>query len=200
MTRRRPSRTARSPRSPRRVVEGAGGVVVNDAGAVLLIRHRNGSWVFPKGHIEAGESKVDAAVREVEEEAGVQAVVVDPRQTWQTEYVNPRREGRRITWYLLRTQANEAVMREAIFPTGGFFDPEEALPMLAFEEDRQLLRHALRAARRAGIVPSGGAAGGEAGGGTVRADEDHDDEVPEGGDPAAGEAAGDASAPTPGGD
>jgi diadenosine hexaphosphate hydrolase (ATP-forming) len=158
MTRRRPSRTARSPRSPRRVVEGAGGVVVNEAGAVLLIRHRNGSWVFPKGHIEAGESKVDAAVREVEEEAGVQAVVVDPRQTWQTEYVNPRREGRRITWYLLRTQATEAVMREAIFPAGGFFEPEEALPMLAFEEDRQLLRHALRAARRAGLVPNGAGA------------------------------------------
>jgi len=152
MTRRRPTRTPRPPRSARRVVEGAGGVVINDVGDVLLIRHRNGSWVFPKGHIESGESKVDAAVREVEEEAGVQAVVVDPRQTWQTEYVNPRREGRRITWYLLRTHATEAVMREAIFPTGGFFGPDEAVVMLAFDEDRQLLRHALRAAKRAGIV------------------------------------------------
>jgi diadenosine hexaphosphate hydrolase (ATP-forming) len=201
MTRRRPSRTARSPRSPRRVVEGAGGVVLNDAGAVLLIRHRNGSWVFPKGHIEAGESKVDAAVREVEEEAGVQAVVVDPRQTWQTEYVNPRREGRRITWYLLRTQATEAVMREAIFPTGGFFEPEAAFPMLAFEEDRQLLRHALRAARRAGIVAQAGEPGasGSAAGPAGGAD-DGEDEGPEVGDPAGGEAAGGTRAPTPGGD
>lgn len=155
MTRRRSPRPPRPPRTARRVVEGAGGVVINDAGDVLLIRHRNGSWVFPKGHIEAGESKVDAAVREVEEEAGVQSVVVDPCQTWQTAYVNPRREGRRITWYLLRSHATEAVMREAIFPTGGFFDPDEALAMLQFEEDRQLLRHALRAARRAGMVTNG---------------------------------------------
>jgi diadenosine hexaphosphate hydrolase (ATP-forming) len=137
---------------PRRIVEGAGGVVINDAGAVLLIRHRNGSWVFPKGHIEPGESKVDTAVREVEEEAGVQASVLDPRQTWQTQYTNPRREGRRITWYLLRTHATEAVMREAIFPTGGFYPPEAALVMLAFEEDRALLRQVLRAARRGGVI------------------------------------------------
>ena len=156
MTRRRGPRSARAQRSARRVIEGAGGVVVNDAGDVLLIRHRNGSWVFPKGHIEPGESKVDAAVREVEEEAGVQASVVDPRQTWQTAYVNPRREGRRITWYLLRTNADEAVMREPIFPSGGFFAPPEALAMLAFEEDRTLLRHVLRAARRLGLVDGSG--------------------------------------------
>lgn len=127
-------------------------MVVNDAGAVLLIRHRNGSWVFPKGHIEPGESKVDTAVREVEEEAGVQASVSDPRQTWQTQYINPHREGRRITWYLLRTHATEAVMREAIFPAGGFFAPDAALAMLAFEEDRNLLRQVLRAARRGGAA------------------------------------------------
>lgn len=152
MPRRRSARSNRPDRGIRRVVEGAGGVVINESGDVLLIRHRNGSWVFPKGHIESGESKVDAAVREVEEEAGVQASVVDPRQTWQTEYVNPRREGRRITWYLLRTPANEAVMREPIFPSGGFFAPDDALGMLAFEEDRAMLRHVLRAARRVGVL------------------------------------------------
>ena len=146
------ARTARSSRRPRRIVEGAGGVVLNDEGKVLLIRHRNGTWVFPKGHVEPGESKVDTAVREVEEEAGVQAVAIDPRQTWQTEYVNPRREGRRITWYLLRTNAREAILREAIFPHGGFYPPEEALTMLAFDEDRGTLKQVLRAARRAGLL------------------------------------------------
>jgi len=176
MSRRRNARSSRPERSIRRVVEGAGGVVINETGDVLLIRHRNGSWVFPKGHIESGESKVDAAVREVEEEAGVQATVVDPRQTWQTEYVNPRREGRRITWYLLRSPATEAVMREPIFPSGGFFPPDEALGMLAFEEDRAMLRHVLRAARRTGVLEAS-AADGAAGEGDRGAENDGRDEA-----------------------
>jgi hypothetical protein len=43
-------------------------------------------------------------------------------------------------------------MREPIFPSGGFFPPDDALGMLAFEEDRAMLRHVLRAARRAGVL------------------------------------------------
>jgi diadenosine hexaphosphate hydrolase (ATP-forming) len=142
---------------PLRTVEGAGGVVINGEGRVLMIRHRNGTWVFPKGHIETGESKVDAAVREVEEEAGVVADIFDPRMTWQTDYVNPRREARRITWYLLTTDATATVQREALFPEGGFFPPSIAIRKLAFDEDRSVLRGALKAAVRAGLVEPGAA-------------------------------------------
>ena len=39
-----------------KAVPGAGGVVFNDRGEVLLIRDRNGFWVFPKGHLEPGET------------------------------------------------------------------------------------------------------------------------------------------------
>jgi diadenosine hexaphosphate hydrolase (ATP-forming) len=163
------SRGGRARRTIDASVDGAGGVVINGAGrggggggrpappgGGRLPQHRNGTWVFPKGHVEAGESKVDAAVREVEEEAGVQAAVVDRRQTWQTQYVNPRRQMRRITWYLLRSEATEPVLREQIFPVGGFFPPAEASSLLSFEEDRALLRAVLRAARRHGLVHENG--------------------------------------------
>jgi 8-oxo-dGTP pyrophosphatase MutT (NUDIX family) len=33
-------------------LRGAGGVVFRPDGAVLLLRHQEGTWVFPKGHIE----------------------------------------------------------------------------------------------------------------------------------------------------
>jgi ADP-ribose pyrophosphatase YjhB (NUDIX family) len=45
---------------------------------VLVVRPSSGKdeWLFPKGHIESGEMEVDAAVRELREEAGVQGSVV----------------------------------------------------------------------------------------------------------------------------
>ena len=51
-------------------VNAAGGVVSNRRGDVLLIR-RNGLWDLPKGHQEEGEDIRVTALREVEEETGI---------------------------------------------------------------------------------------------------------------------------------
>jgi 8-oxo-dGTP pyrophosphatase MutT (NUDIX family) len=59
----------------------AGGIVVRfdaDVPQILLVRAKQHPehWIFPKGHIEAGESAAAAAAREVREEAGIEAVPV----------------------------------------------------------------------------------------------------------------------------
>ena len=54
-------------------VEAAGGLVSNRRGDLLLI-NRNGLWDLPKGHREAGEDIRETAVREVEEETGIDSL------------------------------------------------------------------------------------------------------------------------------
>ena len=61
----------------------AGGIVYRKKGSnfeiLLVTAKRNPSaWIFPKGHIEAGETPEQAALREVEEEAGVVGDMVGP--------------------------------------------------------------------------------------------------------------------------
>jgi 8-oxo-dGTP pyrophosphatase MutT (NUDIX family) len=50
----------------------AGGVIIL-GDRVVLRRTAAGEWVFPKGHIEAGETAEQAAIRETEEETGLRA-------------------------------------------------------------------------------------------------------------------------------
>jgi 8-oxo-dGTP pyrophosphatase MutT (NUDIX family) len=50
----------------------AGGIVIGDGGAIAMVRSKNSqSWLFPKGHIEAGETDEEAALRELAEETGL---------------------------------------------------------------------------------------------------------------------------------
>src|SRR5690349_15416127 len=51
--------------------ESAGGVVLNKIGRVLVVSQRGDSWSLPKGHIEEGENKLQAATREITEESGI---------------------------------------------------------------------------------------------------------------------------------
>lgn len=52
------------------------GVCVRKEGKILLLRrinaHGHGTWCFPGGHLEMGESVEEAARRETREEAGVE--------------------------------------------------------------------------------------------------------------------------------
>lgn len=41
----------------------------------LLLHYLSGHWDFPKGKIESGESRADAALRELQEETGLQAAL-----------------------------------------------------------------------------------------------------------------------------
>ncbi len=53
-----------------RYVRAAGGIVTAPDGSMLLIQ-RNGRWDLAKGKVEPGETLLQAALREVEEETGI---------------------------------------------------------------------------------------------------------------------------------
>ena len=78
-------------------------LVLDSAGRVLLFRfvHRTGAlagqdyWATPGGAVEEGETFDQAAVRELEEETGIQVPHVG-RQVWQREFVLQLADGEHV--------------------------------------------------------------------------------------------------------
>ena len=58
---------------PRGHITAAAWVLDPAAHSILLVNHRTLGWSCPGGHLEPGETALDAAVRELGEEAGVDA-------------------------------------------------------------------------------------------------------------------------------
>ncbi|KWX87393.1 ADP-ribose pyrophosphatase [Paenibacillus riograndensis] len=52
-----------------------GGIVENEQGEVLLVKTYHGGWVFPGGQVEAGENLIEALIREIKEESGIDTEV-----------------------------------------------------------------------------------------------------------------------------
>lgn len=86
------------------VNKAGGGLVYNKKGEVLFI-FRNGKWDLPKGGSQKGELIEDAATREVEEETGVNGLIVGKKL--QKTYHVFKRNGKyklKIThWFEMQT-------------------------------------------------------------------------------------------------
>lgn len=83
------------------VVKAAGGVVTkNDR---FLLMFRRGVWDLPKGKLDDGEKSKKAALREVEEETGVKAELIEKIcVTWHTYSQGGQRMLKRTKWYWMR--------------------------------------------------------------------------------------------------
>lgn len=52
------------------------GIVENDRNEILLVKHRNKEvWTVPGGQVEIGENLIDALIREIKEESGIDVAV-----------------------------------------------------------------------------------------------------------------------------
>ena len=83
----------------------AGAIVVRNGKAgprILLVtaRRNPNNWIFPKGHVESGETLKAAAVREAREEAGIEGKVVGAAGRMSFEFGD---NTYRVTYFVVRT-------------------------------------------------------------------------------------------------
>ncbi len=125
----------------------AGGVVVNDLGQVIVVKQDNDTWSFPKGHLEPGETALEAAKRETYEESGVSDLeLIKELGTYQRAKNNDSKTGIRksITLFLFKTNQKELKPIDPENPEARWIDKDKVVDLLSYPKDKEFFSSVLQ--------------------------------------------------------
>jgi 8-oxo-dGTP pyrophosphatase MutT (NUDIX family) len=128
----------------------AGGVVYrrSDDGVEVILasrRTRRGdlAWGLAKGGIEGNESMEDAAVREVREETGIEAVIEDSLGDTKYMYVwEDVRIRKTVHFFLMRATGGDVDDRDDEMEEVRWFPLDRAMKRAGYRGERDVLRRA----------------------------------------------------------
>ncbi len=127
----------------------AGGLVIDGSGTKgLLIGRRDIKdtsrekllWSLPKGHIEAGETPEQAAVREVAEETGIHSEI--SRELGVIDFwfmAGGKRIHKTVHHYLFREIGGTLTPQVSEVDDVGWFPLEEIISLLAYPDEKKLI-------------------------------------------------------------
>lgn len=127
----------------------AGGVVVRDGEVVVIVpvkRAADGSRVLglPKGHPDGGETPEQAAVREIREETGVDAELIEELGEVEYEYERKRRRvTKRVRFYLCEYRSGDLADHDHEIEAARWMPLEQAARALTFAGERDIVARAM---------------------------------------------------------
>jgi ADP-ribose pyrophosphatase YjhB (NUDIX family) len=139
--------TPRRAQAPRVEETSAGGFVLDRGGrqpkaALIARRDRRGRliWSLPKGHVEAGETPEDAAVREVLEETGIHGSILASLGTIDFWFMaDNQRIHKTVHHYLLEAQDLVLSDADAEVAEVAWVPLDEVAGRLRYADERRLL-------------------------------------------------------------
>lgn len=125
----------------------AGGIIIkrgNNSTKVLVTQHSgHHGWDFPKGHLESGETSQQAALREVEEETGIQAKILE--RVGQTQYFyfeDHQKVLKTVTFFLMEYVSKGEATTAFEVSDKVWLPADEVLEKLTFMDTKELWKKA----------------------------------------------------------
>jgi 8-oxo-dGTP pyrophosphatase MutT (NUDIX family) len=127
----------------------AGGVVVSDGQVITIVpvkRAADGRRVLglPKGHLDGDETPEEAARREVAEETGVDAEIVEPLGDVHYRYDRRGRPINKIVrFYLFHYRSGDLADHDHEIEEASWMPLQQAIEELSYEGERDMVRRAM---------------------------------------------------------
>lgn len=118
-----------------------------DAGEwfLFLILHRAGHWAFPKGRPEEGETALQSASRELEEETSLKITDLLSETPFQEQYQFIRDDQqieKTVTYFLAEVEGSPKLQQEEL-TDGKWVKLSEASTLLTFPEAQKLCKQVI---------------------------------------------------------
>jgi 8-oxo-dGTP pyrophosphatase MutT (NUDIX family) len=127
----------------------AGGAVVLDTDVIVIVpvkrdANRRRVLALPKGHLKEGETVEAAATREVSEETGVTAELIEKLGDVEYTYERRgRRRAKRVEFYLFEYRSGSLEDHDHEIESARWMPLEEAVDALTYPGEREIVKRAL---------------------------------------------------------
>jgi 8-oxo-dGTP pyrophosphatase MutT (NUDIX family) len=127
----------------------AGGVVYRRSGdlieIVLVARPRQQLWALPKGTPEAGETVEQTAIREVNEETGLEVRIqreIGSISYWYAATDDRGPVRKTVHHYLMEPTGGDLELHDHEYDVVGWLDIHEALARMSYQNERHIVEQA----------------------------------------------------------
>lgn len=109
----------------------------------VLAQNLEGYYGFPKGHVEAGETEQQTALREIREEVGLQPRLIEGFRTCD-EHPIPSRPGvmKQIVYFLAEYEDQPISCQKEELLSAPLVSYEEAMALFTFDSSKRILTEA----------------------------------------------------------
>lgn len=109
---------------------------------ILLIKHVNsGHWSFPKGHVEAGETEVETAKREIMEETSIEALIDSTFR--ETVSYSPKKDVQKeVVYFIAKAKNTNFVLQKSEVSEAKWVDINYAYNILTYDNDKNIVNKA----------------------------------------------------------
>lgn len=119
------------------------GCIVIDNDKVLLVKHNEGHWDFPKGHMENNETEIQTAIREVKEETNID-VEVSKKYRYTLEYSPEDGIWKEVVYFIAKKKTDKIINQESEVEKVEWVELNEAINRITYDNSREILKKVIK--------------------------------------------------------